>query len=341
MVIPSFASAASKRISCELTATTSAGEATSKKELEVVSEKGKEVTIAWDSTNASKALSGKKSVETSGEETVSPTRTTTYKYTFSGDGSRKKTTCEVTVHVASGDFDRSALSTSNSRPTLSGSATGTKKVQVIVRTEGSTRPIFSKNVSVKRGEWKVKSPKTLTDGTYHVELLGEKGWDLNTLSEATLTIGDEAVSSTSNSGVSSLSVSSVPLLFGGTATRGASVPVAYLKVTNTGKVATTFSGVTLKQRGTAAVSAITSLEVRDDKGMSRGIMHAKTGSNNSVSAATNAEIGAGQTRLFTVRAVVSPTAMIGSSLMLDLESLASNSKILGTFPLRGTTYTIR
>lgn len=342
---PTFASAATKRPTCELTVTTSAGETVIRKKADVLLPKGEEMTIAWESDNAKKAVDQKrKSIELSGEMEVSPTRDTTYKFSFTGDKSSRKVTCSVSVQVAEGSIDTSSLSTKSDKPTLSGEASGTKTVQVVVRKEGSTKPVFtSKHIKVKRGEWEVKSNKSLSDGTYSVELLAEKKWDLNTLDTASLTVGEETTTTSDSSAPSSnatLSVSGVPLLFGGTAVRGSSVPVAYLKVTNAGKSAATLNGITLKQNGSASASAITALEIRDDAGVSRGITSAKASSKGTLTASANIVLNPGQTRLFTVRATVGASAAAGSQLMLDVESISTNGKSSGKFPIRGTTFTV-
>lgn len=344
VVTPSHASAATKRPSCELTVTTSAGKETIRNKAEVLVREGEDITIAWESDNAKKGTDkGGDSIPLSGSVTESPSRDTKYSYSFTGTGSSRKAKCEVRVQVAEGTISTSSLTTTNSKPTLSGDASGTKTVQVVIRKEGSTKPVFtSKHVKVKRGEWEVKTTKTLPDGTYTVELLAEKKWELNTLDEATLAVGESSTpSSASTTGASTLTVSTVPLLFGGTATRGTSVPVAYLQIKNTGKVATSLTGVTLKQNGSAPLSAITSLEVRDDKGISRGITAAKPAANGTLFASADAVIEPGQVRLFTVRTTVSPAAFAGTQLMLDVQSISTNSKATGQFPLRGTTYTIR
>lgn len=337
---PLSVSAATKKTTCELSVSTLAGERTVKKDADILLAKGESLKIGWESTNAKKAMGPNGSVATTGSATYSPTKSTTYKYTFTGG---KKVSCKVSVKVAEATL--STTSVSSGKPTLSGTATGTKKVAIEVRKDGTSKVLFKKQVSVKGGKWSAKVSKELSAGSYDITLSGEKKYKLNELASETLTVGGTVSSASSSTSSANLSVSTVPLLFGGSATLGASTPVAYLKISNQSSTPATFNGVRVKQTGSASTKAIIGLEVRDDKGVSRGIVNKGEGStpfasDGTATAPASITLAAGETRLFTVRAILSSSyAYAGKTLMIDVLGLDGKSK--GTFPLKGVVWTLR
>lgn len=150
-----------------------------------------------------------------------------------------------------------------------------------------------------------------------------------------------------SSTATTLKVKLVPLLSGGVARAGASVPVSYLQITNTGQGSATLTGFTIKQNGSApAESTIIGLTTVDDKGDLRGSIGGTEGTalftNASALAPVNITLAPGQMRLFTIKAKLSINinAYIGQQLMIDVTSIDTNAKVEGNFPIRGTTWTI-
>lgn len=339
-VLPIPALAASKKPSCELTVATNEDTLRVRKDANVLIPKGGTFSISWESDNATKATGPNGSIAREGKEAFTATKASTYKYTFTGS---KKVTCEVSVKVAEATLTTTSVAAG--KPMLSGTASGTKKVTVELRKDGSSKIVFKKQVSVKKGKWSVKPTKELSSGSYTVTILGDKKYDMNTLASVPLSVGGSDATGSASTNSANLSVSTVPLLFGGAANLGASTPVIYLKVTNTGSTPATFNGVRVKQMGTASTNAIVGLEVRDDKGMTRGIVNRGEGStpfssDGTALAPASVTLAAGETRLFTVRALLSSSfAHSGKTIVIDVLGLDGASK--GAFPLKGVTWTIR
>lgn len=226
------------------------------------------------------------------------------------------------------------------KPTLEGTATraGTT-VRVVVRSEAD-KIVFKKDVRVKEGEWYVRVSKRLKKGDYEVSLYaGKTSRDSALLDTENLTIGKKKTA-TVGAGTA-LSVSSVPLLFGGTARAYSSVPVAYVKVVNMSKKESAITGITLIQNGSAPTTVITGFATSDDKGGSRTTVDAKF-KGKSVLVPLVATLAPGQMRIFTLKAMVGPEALsnIGTQLMLDVASVETGATLGGRLPLRGTTWTL-
>ncbi|MBP9771860.1 MAG: hypothetical protein KBD16_02975 [Candidatus Pacebacteria bacterium] len=340
---PRATNATSNKLTCSLSVTTPTGETTMHAEKDVLLKKGDVIEIEWESTNAKKAVDGKgDTIALSGSATSSPQKNTTYSYRFSSGS--KKVMCTVSVVIASGSITKSSLSSDASKPTLSGKATGVKTVQVVVYKEDTTKPLYtSKSIKVKRGSWKVKVSKKLPDGAYDVVVRGPKDMGLNTLATGTLVIGDDDAGTSS---ATTLVVKSVPLLSGGIARGGSSVAVSYLQVINVGKEMATLKSFALKQNGSASTQSIITLTSTDDIGTSKSSTGGAEGStpfkNGIASVPTNATIAAGETRLFTIKAVLTSnvSSHIGKQLMIDVAGVTANASVKGAFPIRGTTWTI-
>lgn len=336
--IPLSAHAASSKPSCTLTVSVGSEDTRITKDGDIIVPESGLFGVAWTSKNAKSAELDGSSLSLSGSKTISPKRTTTYEFTFK-NGSRKAV-CEVTAHIANGSIDGIS---SGAKPTLSGKASGAKKVGVAIYEKGKSKPVFEKkSVSVKRGAWEVKPGKALSKGEYSVVLTGDPDYKFNTLATATLTIGDvnKLSAGIGGSAKSSLTVTTLPLLTGGTTRPGASVPVAYLQLRNTGSEAAHVTGFTVKQNGTASANGIASLSTVDDKGGSRATSAANPFKNGSALAPTDAVIAPGAVKLFTIKAQLDPSAAIGKNLMIDVTGVESNGSEKGAFPLRGTTWTI-
>jgi len=344
--VPFSASAATKKPTCAITVTTENGVEKFTKSGDFYVAEDEEFEIAWTSKNATKAVDGDRDpIALSGSENVSIDEKTEYSYTFSSGS--KKVTCEVTAIVAEGTIDSSSLTTSSTKPTITGTATGAKKVWITLTDDDTDIVYKSKEKRVSKGKWKIKLPKAIAKGTYDVQLYGEKKVDLNKLATGTLTVGTTSSSSgssntSSGTSASTLSVSAIPLLSGGFGRANASVPVTYLKVVNTGTETATLNGIWLKQNGSASNSVVTGFSTSDDKGGSRSTVAANFNSSNKVFVPLVATILPGQLRIFTLKAqlATSVATSVGTTLMLDVDSIDTNSKKAGMFPVRGTTWTL-
>jgi len=337
--VPFGADAASKRPSCELTVTSSHGETSFSKKATVFATQGETITLAWESENATSAKdSDGESISRSGSRSITVTDDESYTYTFN-TGS-KKVSCSVNVLIAEGAFDSSSLSNASAKPTVTGTAEGTKIVRVVISEKEGNHIVFtSKDIRVKRGEWSVKLNKSLDNDTYDISLYGDKRYKLNKLADGTLGIGTK-VSASAGTGTGSLSASMLPLLSGGSAGPYGSVPVAYLKVTNTSPSVAFLAGVTLKQNGSANVSSVTSFSTVDDKALNRSSAIANF-RNNVAYIPLNASILAGQTRIYSIKAQLGQNLAPGASLILDVQSLDTKSSLNASLPLRGVTWVLR
>lgn len=338
VLTPGQALASTKKPSCSLEATTSVGTTHITKDEEVMVRKGDQLTISWESDNATKATLNKESIALSGSTTTYPTKNGSYEFRFNSGS--KKAVCEIEVHVVEGSFDSSSLSSTSGKPTITGEVTGSKSVQVVVKQAGSTKVLWkSSKIKAKNGEFSTKVKKELNDGSYEITLLGEKGLNLNTIARRTLVIGN-GPTSTNSSSTGRFSVGSVPLLFGGSISRGASTPVTYLKIKNLGVSTASFTGIRVKQAGNASADAITALEVRNDKGMTVGQGNVSFASDKTAVAPALVTLQAGETALFTIRATLSGSATPGSQLIIDVLSLAG-ATANGIFPIKGVSWTVR
>jgi hypothetical protein len=151
--------------------------------------------------------------------------------------------------------------------------------------------------------------------------------------------------STPSSG--SFAVSEIPLLAGGYAGAGASVPVQYLKVTNVSGTNTTLPGIWVKQYGSAPDSSIIGFTTVDDKAISRTMVGGTEGStpfvNHIAYIPLNSTFATGQFRIFTIKALISRnvSSYVGNSLMIDVSAINTTGKVGGAFPIHGTTLLLR
>lgn len=158
---------------------------------------------------------------------------------------------------------------------------------------------------------------------------------VNTGTTSPVTIGD-----------TTLVVSFIPLLSGGQAKAGKSVPVSYLQVTNTGDNAASLAGFWLRQSGSAGGESIIGLTTVDDKGSLRGSVGGTEGSilfkDGLAFVPANATIAPKEMRLFTIKTAVtaSVSSYLGKDIKIEVASVDTNAKVQGTFPIRGVTWTI-
>ncbi len=187
---------------------------------------------------------------------------------------RSDVVSDIQAHI-----DVSSLTSRFSKPTISGTATGRKKLKVTVYKEDTTRSVFKKStVKVSREEWNVKVSKKLSDGNYTVVVEGVnvKGVK-NIIATETLVVNTKGDSTVSSSSKSVLLVGSIPLLSGGNAQAGATVPISYLQVNNTGKESISLKGFWIAQNGSAQTESVIGLSVVDDQSMSRGFVGGNEG----------------------------------------------------------------
>lgn len=341
LAVPSISLAASSKLSCELEIATSAGTVKTSDKETVLLIKGDVIEIAWNSENAKKAFDkNNDKIDLEGSATSSPKKATTYTYTF--ENGSKEVECKATVLVVEGEFDQSTLTTMSVKPSLSGEATGSKTVRLMIYKKDVTKPIFtSKIIKVKNGKWTTKVTKSLAKGEYIVELVGEKKIELNTIATSTLTIGKKAQSS-----VTTLVVEPVPLLNGGTAKASAAVPIAYFQVINIGKAIGKVESFSIKQNGSASTDAIIGFTISDSQSTVVTTVKAEAGKtlfkDKVAKLPMQALIGAGQMKLFTIKAIMAPsiTSYIGTQLKLDVSAVETNGTEKGAFPVRGTTWTL-
>ena len=340
---PFSSHAASTNPSCELHVTTRNGTITVKKAEDVFLAQGDAMRITWNSTSAETATMGNgRVIPLSGAATKTPKTTATYSYRFSSGNARA--TCAVTAHVITGDISDSSLTTKTSKPTLSGTAVGTKNVHIRIYKEGNERVMYtSRAIRVTNGEWKTKISKKLADGAYTVVLLGDKNLELGTIARETLIVGKSTQNSATKKSDTTLVVIPVPLLMGGTARGGSSVSISYLQIINIGKESTTLSGFSVKQTGTAKTESITGFTVSDDSNTFRGTTKAGNIFNNGLAfVPIQVPFTPGQTRLFTIKAILKNDVMpyVGTQLKIDVAGVSATALLQSTFPIQGTTWTI-
>lgn len=148
-------------------------------------------------------------------------------------------------------------------------------------------------------------------------------------------------------GTTTLSVRKVPLLVGGTVHAGETVPVSYLQITNIGKDGALLKGFWVKQNGSAPVTSIIGLSTVDDTGGFRGLQGGTEGAllfqNGLAFAPTDTFFAPSQTRLFTIKAIMTQliSAYIGTQLMIEVVSVDTTAETKSQqFPIPGTTWII-
>lgn len=298
------------------------------------------ITLVWSSKNATKAIDGdRNTVATSGTATVTPAVKSEYAYTFS-QGS-KKVTCSVEVSIISGTITTKTVAKNGEKINLTGKVTGVKKVAVVVYAEGTTTPAYTtKALSVKNKKYSFKMPKALPDGNYRI-VLQTTGTAPVVLASSTLAVGKVQPLAQSH-----LVVKTIPLLVGGTAKVGSSVAVSYIQVINVGTKPANLTGFTFAQNGTAPVVAIAGMTIKDESGLIQGSVGTMvTGTpfvGTSAAIPVTATLAPKESRLFTARAVVSPTAVanVGQTMSLSLQAITGDAKVQSSLPLAGVTWTI-
>lgn len=346
LVAPFPSLASSSRLSCELSVKTDIGEIAVQRNKVVTVAANQEFEIIWESTGAKKAFdSDGETIPRSGSATTTVTEPTTYTYTFLSGSTKKK--CTLDIVVVNGTIASSSLTAVSHTPTITGTASGTKSILLKIYKEGDARVLYkSKAVHVKNGVWSTKVTKSLKEGVYTVELLSSKKSPLiDTLATSSLTITKktQAIKTPVTTPQSSTTfvVESVPLLIGGTAKKGMTVPVSYLQVINIGKTPGNVESITLKQNGSAPTNVVTELSVFNE----RGLLSTHTGLsfvNGVATIPVTIPLAAQEMQLLTLKATLAPelSMNVGKQMKLDVTSVATNGAMQSVFPIRGTTWTL-
>jgi hypothetical protein len=298
------------------------------------------VGLLWNGTNIIDAsdIQGKK-ISALGFEIIKPTKDVTYSYTFYRGS--QKVTCSLSITVLSGDFSVKDTYKSGEKITVAGNVIGTNKVIVDFNSTSKNSPVYTtKTIIAKNEKFKLKMPKVLPDGKYMM-VLKTADTAATVIATSSVTVGKVKVAP-----ASSLVVQNVPLLSGGTVKAGNELPIAYLQIINIGENPATINGLSFRQVGNASVSTIAKLSITDQYDTLNGFV----GSGTSVSpflgdtakVPTQITLASKESRLFTVRAVVSANAAtnMGRSISLALLSLESNSTITSALPIYNPLWTI-
>lgn len=261
------------------------------------------------------------------------------------DAASKRDSCEFEGDAG---LDADSLFATSSRPTVSGVASTTRAVQLVLRKEGSEKVVYkSKVLRVKGDEWSVRVPKKLKDGEYDVAVYCPKVSRGSVIATGTLVVGEPKESSHAPKAGTVVTVAGVPLLSGGVAGAGESVPVAYLNVKNTGKTSVQINGFWVKQNGTAPAKTIDSFTVVDGTGDSRITTKGEGGGtplkDGAAFVKTKISIPAGGFSLFTIKANLAASLGLasGKTLKIDVTDAIGAAKTSAKFPIRGTTWELR
>lgn len=245
---------------------------------------------------------------------------------------------------ATGAFDAGTLTTSVTKPTITGTVLGAKTARVVIEDGKGKSVSKSGTLKIKNGTWSYKVSKSLKAGDYSVSLYAPKLGNRYLIATSTLTVLPKGSAGSASGGT--LSASMLPLLFGGNAVHGASVPVAYVKITDTGTASSSISGITLSENGSAPDDVVIGFSTNDDKGGSRTTVGGAEGTlefkNGTAFVPLAATIGPKQFRIYTIKAILSNMSGIsyGKKLMINVASIGTSAKVSGTFPLVGTTWTL-
>lgn len=240
---------------------------------------------------------------------------------------------------------KTSLNSLSSKPTLKGTAGGASSLFISVYKDGSTTTVFaSKAIKVTKGKWKSKIATKLTDGKYKVVIYADKNSPSTIIGRETITIGTQIVDHARTDAM--LVVVPVPLLLGGTARSGMTVPVSYLQIINLGKETTSLDGFTVKQTGTLSTDAIVGFVAVDDSETAHGNVDNTSDKplfkDGSATVPLELSLLPGQTRLVTIKAILGERASHspGMQLKINITGIVTDAGVRNTFPIRGTTWTM-
>lgn len=339
LCIPSnLALAADSKPTCELTVTTSRGEVIIGAKGSVALTAGDKITVAWKSENATQALdSAKKQVPLSGNISETPQENKTYTYTFMGSG--KKAKCSVAANIVEGTFDYHSLTTTSLKPSIFGTAAGTKNVQVTLRKDVfDEKPLYaSAQIKVKNGIWKLKIPKKLPDGTYNINLYASKEMKLGYIVSGTLTV--------TSSGAPTIVFASRQQPPARVVKGGGEADIATFSLTNTSKGLATINGAYVKSTGTVDNRAVIGLGAEDDQGGSKGFSGGLEGyspfKNKLAAVPFTLTLKPNETRVLTLSVGISKNLApyFGKTLGIEVYGIQTAATVLGG-TVTGTTLTL-
>lgn len=238
--------------------------------------------------------------------------------------------------TASIDAD-TLLVESGQRASLTGTSTAAK-LRVTITASSTDKTFYkSSSLSVRNGNWHVRVSKKLPDGTYTASVYQDVKGKLTLLTQGTLYVGVSPVT---------LRVTSIPLLTGGKAAPGSTVPISYLQVVNESDATTTIAGFWVREDGTAPAKAVIGLGSVDDRGNNRVSTVAVEGKTpfvgNTGYVPSGAVIGPHQMKLFTLKAQISAMSAqyAGTSLMLNVSGVDAPASFNATYPILGTTWVL-
>ncbi len=219
---------------------------------------GEEVYVVWNSNNAKTANdSNGESVLLSGTLTDFPKDTVSYSYQF--NRGNKKVTCIANVNVVKASIDEASLTSSLLKPTIFGTASGTGAIEVKINRKGTNEVVYKSGlVIVEDQKWKVEILSNLSVGLYDVSVSSVGDVVIDNVANGILIINKAPVVTSTNPPVISTKppviipkpapipvpvptptpividpnatttvvVSLVPLLVGGTVHTGGSVPIS-------------------------------------------------------------------------------------------------------------------
>jgi hypothetical protein len=148
------------------------------------------------------------------------------------------------------------------------------------------------------------------------------------------------------SGPAVFMVRSVPLLFGGNAGEGSSVPVVYLQVQNIGGVSGELEGFTVEQVGSVSDEVVSILRSVDDTNVVRGTVGGEEGEtpfeHGRAFVPAGSSFSSGEMRLFTIQAVLAnnTSSYRGEKLEIQVIGMKSSKTKEGQFPVAGATWVI-
>ena len=261
------------------------------------------VHITWSSVGADTAtVNGTAESAVSGSETFTPQATTTYTYLFKHRGTQVM--CSVTVGVE----QRKGVQATSS-PVAVIPKTPPKVIPPVVKPPVVVPPVVVPPV--------VTPPVTPPNKPPSVPI-----------------------------GPTTIAVANIPLLSGGTVKGSQTVPVSYLQITNVGKASTIITGFWMTQTGTAPPSTVIGLSTVDDHGGSRGSVGGSEGSSPfstyTALAPSDAYFEPGQLKLFTIKAKITgdTASIVGTTVTLVVSKVETSASVQGSFPIRGTSWTI-
>jgi len=345
---------------CSLSVTTQSKKFTVDNRANMLIAQGDEVYIEWTSQNALTATDDNYDhLPLFGVTTKSPTETQIYSFIF--ESGEERVTCSVKIYVIKEKTGWISSVTNLLQSVLFRLTSGKKTAQINIQQDGNIKK-FSRSdiVTVEKEQVEVIS----LEQTSKIDDIQQKPIvpPVITLPPSIpkpipiptpipvpvpppIIYQEADIPAIANT---TLAVELIPLLSGGVANTGVSIPISYLQIANVGTETAYLKGFWIRQNGNGPELAVIGLTTVDDRGGSRGYVGGVEGISPfkdglAFAPTMIARFEPGQIRLFTIKAVLTKniTPYIGGQLKLDLTSLETNAgSVQGNFPIRGVTWTI-